>query len=85
MRKQELKTSLVELLAKYAHDAWAAYMDYFLARLPIDPLTGARIIDILYYENLRRLITTPYDQLSNAAKELDRDEARQILRIIKDI
>ena len=76
-------TERLEQLAAYAHNAWARYMDYFLERLPIDPLTGARQIDILYYNNLRRLITMQYDKLSPQVKELDRDEARAILVIIE--
>jgi hypothetical protein len=73
---------LREALAEYAHDAWARYMDYLLERLPLDPLTGARLIDSLYYNNLRRLIDTPYSELHSSVQEYDRDEARRMMGVI---
>lgn len=91
MQNEELKTAptaqiendpRLEVLADYAHKAWAAYMDYFLESLPTDFETGARLIDVLYYTNLRRLIDTPYAQLSHSVQELDREEAREILKLL---
>lgn len=61
----------VERLADWDHSAWAGWTAHMLDRLT--PENIAR---------WRRQIATPYAQLSEAEKESDRKEARQILAVL---
>jgi hypothetical protein len=51
-----------EALAAYAHEAWAAYMDYFLGKLTTQP-DGGLLIPSKYVRALELLIVTPYANL----------------------
>lgn len=54
-------------------------MSYFLARLPVDG-RGNRIISSQYVKSLIDLIDTPFDELTEVQKDLDRDEADRIIK-----
>ncbi len=70
-----------EQLAAYAHEAWAAYMGYFLDKCEAQP-DGALIIPAAYAIALRKQIATPYAELSESEKASDRDEADKMLAIL---
>ena len=70
-----------EPLSAYAHEAWAAYMDYFLNKcLPVQQ-TGALIVPAAYVAALRRQIATPYAELHDAEKDGDRAEADKMIAV----
>ena len=71
----------IELLAAYAHRAWADYMDYFLRQCEHED--GSFALPHAYHIALRKLIATPYDELTDIAKNSDRDEARKMLAIVE--
>lgn len=72
-----------EQLATYAHEAWAAYMDYFLGKCAPIQHGSALIIPAGYVAALRKQIATPYAELSEVEKGYDRDEADKMLAIVK--
>ena len=71
-----------EALARYAHEAWAAYMGYFLGKCIVQP-DGALLIPAGYVRAIERLIATPYADLYPADKDADRHEADKMLTIMK--
>jgi hypothetical protein len=72
---------LREQIAAYAHTAWSAYMDYFLAKCITQP-DGALLIPAGYVQAIERLIATPYADLSLAEKQGDLDEADKLLILV---
>ena len=64
-------TPLREALAALEHEQWAAW-----ARHLLDNLTPENVA------RWRRQIDTPYDQLSEAEKDRDREWADRVLRLL---
>lgn len=73
-----------EALAAREHEQWADYMRYFLDHLPdaSQELFPGKWIGQDYVNNLRRLIDTPYAELSEKQKDNDRAEADRVLAIL---
>ncbi len=71
-----------EALAAYAHEAWAAYMGYFLSKCIVQG-DGALLIPAGYVQSIERLIAAPYQTLSDRDKDSDRKEADKILEILQ--
>jgi hypothetical protein len=74
---------LIEQLAEAEHAGWARYMAYFLSKCWSGGFDGALTIPAGYVRALKRQIATPYAQLSEEMKQLDRDEVAHILPIIE--
>ena len=72
-----------EQLASYAHAAWGSYMAYFLNKCR--RANGVYLVDPAYADALIRQINTPYDDLSEAEKNSDREEADKMLHIIGEM
>jgi len=70
-----------ELLADYAHEAWAGWMRYVFG---ICKLNGDESATIPRWavERWTRQMETPYEMLSEKEKDSDRKEADKILKII---
>lgn len=84
MEDRQLYDRCAEALAEYAHNAWAAYMGYFLKNLAVDAKDNL-IIPAAYVTALRRQIMTPYHTLSYEEQLADQEEAEKILDILKKI
>jgi len=68
-----------ELLAAYAHEAWAGWMKYLFSRcMEVD---GHLVIPPSLVKRWKRQMATPYDGLPEAEKDSDRAEAIKIQRI----
>jgi hypothetical protein len=72
-----------ERLAEYAHEAWAAYMDYFLDRC--EPTVDGWLIPISYVKALRKQIATDYADLSWNDQESDLAEADKMIAIVQAV
>lgn len=70
-----------EQLANYAHEAWAGWMRYLFEKCGAGP-SGEVVIPAGYADALRRQMTTPYAELSEAEKDSDRAEAAAMLTIV---
>jgi len=71
----------IEVLAAYAHDAWAGWMRYLFSH-GTQQADGTFILDAAKVERWRRQMITPYADLSEAEKASDRKEAKAILAIL---
>ena len=83
-RSQE---ALIELLADYAHLTWAGWMQYMLGKCTHND-DGTMTIPAWAVTRWTRQMHTPYLQLPEEERELDRDEARRILgrmRVLTDV
>lgn len=79
MTEQEL----IEALADKEHASWAAWMAYLLGNLKRND-DGSLTIPSSYVEAFQRQINTPYAEMTEAEKQLDRDEVEHILPIIRE-
>ncbi len=70
-----------EVLAAYAHDTWSGWMTYMFAN-GTSNADGTFTIAAWAVERWARQMCTPYDQLSEAEKMSDRDEADKILELL---
>ena len=70
----------IERLAAREQEKWADYMRYLLSQTKQS--NGSALISADYVANLERLINTPYSELSERDKCLDRQEAHKTLRIL---
>ena len=73
-----------EQLAALAHAQWAAWMEYFLARARTDA-DGRVSISGEYAAALHRQIDTPYADLTEHEKALDRSEATRVERVVGQV
>jgi hypothetical protein len=69
-----------EQLAALIHQQWCAYMAYHLAQC--ERADGSFAIPYEYHRALKRLINTPYAELTDGEKESDREEADKVLAVI---
>jgi len=68
---------LMERLAAIEHERWADWQSYLFARCgpsPIEADPDARLIWGVDARHWQRQIDTPYDQLSEAEKQSDREQ-----------
>ena len=68
----------VEILAEYAHDAWAGWMLYVFQKSNING-DGTATIPAWAVERWSRQANTPYSSLPGNEQESDRAEARKII------
>ncbi len=74
---------LIELLAKHEHDRWAKWQKYlFSCCLKNDD--GSFVIPKDKVERWQRQIKTDYDNLSENEKNSDRNQAKEIVDVIKN-
>lgn len=73
---------LIETLAALEHKRWASWQKYLHSNCA--KLKGSLIISPRYVKHLEKLINTPYSELSEAKKEMDRKEVRKYLKIISN-
>lgn len=74
--------ALIEALADAEHASWARWTDYQFGRCKANP-DGSLTIPAALVERWRRQAATPYADLSEAEKESDRKEVREILPLIQ--
>ena len=72
-----------EPLAKYAHDIWSKWMRYLLSKSTMD--SGCAIIPVELVERWTRQMNTEYDALPEQEKKSDREEAENILKVIRKV
>lgn len=82
--------NLRESLAKYAHQAWAGWMEYLFAKsiyhegcIKCNSDKGEYIIPRWAVERWKRQMNTPYEELSEEEKQSDREEADRMIEIMK--
>ncbi len=80
---EDENTQIIESLADYAHASWAGWMRY-LFKNSISNGTGSVTIPVELVQRWKRQLSTLYGDLPETEKESDRDEAREILSIIRD-
>jgi hypothetical protein len=89
-RKRILKSSkkdedtMIEKLAEYAHSAWSGWMKYQRKKSKESKI-GEIIVPKDSAERWERQMNTEYNKLPEKEKESDRDEAKKILKIFKEI
>ena len=76
MRKDEL----IEILSDVEHTRWSGWQAYLHGKC-IKNEDGSLTIPAGYAKNLKRLIKTPYSELTETEKESDRDEAKKTLDV----
>lgn len=72
-----------ELLAANAHDAWGRWTEHLLEQCDTN-IDGSLVIPDKVSNRWRRLIATPYEQLTEQEKASDRVEADLILEILQN-
>jgi hypothetical protein len=78
-----MNDNLREQLASLSHHQWAEWMRYLFSKCDEVYTDGSIYIPREYVENLRRQISLPYSQLSEAEKDSDRKEADRILHLVQ--
>jgi len=73
-----------ELLAEYAHNAWAGWMKYMFSKSHRNT-TGTVTIPKELVARWGRQMVTPYFSLPSKEKESDREEADLILEIVRGV
>lgn len=76
-----MKDEQRELLAAYAHEAWSGWLIYMKCKGIIND-DGTWTIPVWAVQRWQRQATTPYADLPESEKELDRDEADKIRRLL---
>lgn len=72
-----------ERLAAHIHRLWSDWWMYHLPKC-VPMSDGSLVVPPAYVEALRRQATTPYNELSESEKELDRIEALIILMLLDE-
>jgi len=75
---------LIEALAAYAHKAWSGWMVYMFGRSE-DNRDGTMTIPQWAVERWRRQAETKYESLPETEKQSDRDEAKEMIAILRAI
>jgi hypothetical protein len=75
--------TLKEALAEYAHKAWSGWMKYLFAQCWLRD--GTATIPSEWRARWERQMNTPYAELTEAERESDRSEARDILAIVSAV
>ena len=70
-----------EVLAAYAHNAWAGWMKYQFSKAILND-DGSWTMPAWAVERWQRQMNTPYAALPESEKASDRDEADKILAIV---
>lgn len=70
-----------EILAAYAHEAWASWMRYLFANCGAAQ-HGKVVIPALYADALRRQMHTHYAELTEGEKDSDREEADKMISLV---
>jgi hypothetical protein len=71
-----------EELSNYAHNSWSGWMKYLFDKSKQNE-DGTITIPVWAVERWTRQMNTPYNELSEEEKNSDRDEADEIITIIK--
>lgn len=82
-RRLTMIPTVIEMLAEYAHNAWTGWMRYIFSKGKIND-KGELVIPKWAVDRWARQMNTPYEELANEEKKLDRAEADQILQIAYD-
>jgi len=72
-----------ELLAAYAHTAWAGWMKYMFSKSQLN-LDGSVRIPAELVQRWTRQMNTPYEELPESEKLSDRDEADKIMKVVTE-
>lgn len=78
---EEQREVLRERLAVYAHEAWAGWMSYLLAKTRYTD-DGGKKIEFSDVDRWKRLMETSYSDLKEDEKRSDRAQADKILAIL---
>jgi hypothetical protein len=78
-----MNNDLREVLAAYAHEAWAGWMDYLFSK-GTHNADGSWEMPAWAVERWQRQARTPYAELSEQEKQSDRAEAVKILALLVD-
>jgi predicted house-cleaning noncanonical NTP pyrophosphatase (MazG superfamily) len=88
-KNTEVLDGLIEQLADIEHKRWSDWQAYLHSRLyEIDDSRVSynnhlKILPTELYQRWERQIATPYSNLSEAEKEIDREQVRPYLNVIK--
>ena len=75
---------LVEVLASIEHDRWVHWQRYMHSKCISEGRDGALLIPGDLVRRWEEQIATPYSELSEPAKESDREQVRKYLPLIVD-
>lgn len=75
---------LVEVLASIEHDRWSHWQRYMHSKCIPQGREGALLIPGDLVKRWEEQIATPYSELSEAAKESDREQVRKYLPLVVD-
>jgi len=82
----EENKELVEALAEYAHCAWSGWMEYMFRKCADFAFPSqALVLPEAFVVRWKRQARTPYGNLPEEEKESDRDEAREMLAILRQV
>ena len=79
---------MVEALAEYAHNAWAGWLRYMFEKADIRTkpiVSNLEVVFEPYPTRWWRQMHTSYAELPEVEKESDREEARKILGILREL
>lgn len=79
----EKDKNLIELLAKHEHDRWVKWQEYMFSCCQKND-DGSFVIPKDKVERWQRQIKTDYDNLSEKEKNSDRNQAKEIVDIIRN-
>ena len=77
-------TGLVERLAAIEHERWAHWQRYMHGQGVRQP-DGSLLLPAHLVQRWERQIDTPYEALTDAEKESDREQVRRYLPILTDL
>jgi len=78
--KKEISSKMREKIAKTQHDIWAHWMKYLFSCC--DVYNGIHVLNSNKVRRWKRQMETPYNELTEAEKESDREQADKILKIL---